>query len=127
MFKSCSKCGKIHNSTYKCNKGKIYRGGIERDLRNTNDWHKKADEIKRDSNYLCSICKNIGIYNYNNLEVHHIIKVTDAPERLLDNFNLICLCVEHHKQADKGEITKDYLIKLVNDRESIQHPPTNKT
>lgn len=117
MYKACSRCGKIHSSTYRCNKGKVYSGGIERDLRNTHKWHMKAREIKERSNNLCSICKEEGRYTYNNLEVHHINKVTDEPERLLDNYNLICLCVEHHKQADNNEIDKDYLLKLAKIRE----------
>lgn len=117
MFKSCGRCGKIHASNYKCNKGKVYRGGNERQLRNTYDWVQKSLEIRDRSNYLCEVCKQEGRYTYNNLEVHHITKVTEAPERLLDNYNLVCLCVEHHKLADKGEIDKDYLEKLARIRE----------
>lgn len=118
MYKACSRCGKIHDTKYKCNKGKLYRGGEERELRNTHSWHKKAEEIKERSNYLCSVCKEEGRYTYNNLEVHHIEKVKDNKERLLDNYNLVCLCVEHHKLADKDEIDKTYLENLAKLREN---------
>lgn len=117
MYKSCSRCGKIHDTKYKCNKGKVYKGGKERELRNTYDWVCKSLEIRERSNYLCEVCKQEGRYTYNNLEVHHITKLIEAPERLLDNYNLVCLCQEHHKKADNNEIDKDYLEKLAKLRE----------
>ena len=55
-------------------------------------------------------------YNYNNLEVHHITKLSDDPSGLLDDDNLIALCVKHHKQADYGEVEADYLRELVKER-----------
>ena len=117
MFKSCSRCGKIHTHTYRCNIGKVYRGGEERELRNTNNWHKKANEIKEKSNYLCEVCKKEGRYTYDGLEVHHINKIKDNTALLLDNYNLVCLCVDHHKKADRNEIDKDYLLDLARERE----------
>lgn len=53
------------------------------------------------------------MYTYNGLEVHHIEKVRDRKDLLLDDDNLICLCVEHHKQADKGILSKEFLKKSV--------------
>ena len=117
MYKACSRCGKIHDTNHKCNIGIVYTKTKESELRNKNKWHMKSLEIREASNYLCAICKEQGIYNYNNLEVHHIDKLKEKPDRLLDNYNLICLCTEHHKLADKGEIDKDYLFKLAKDRE----------
>lgn len=121
MFKSCSKCGKIHDTKYKC------RVGVKKDyskynyeeakLRNTYEWHTKAEQIKKDSKYLCSVCKDKGIYNYNDLEVHHITKLKEDKTRLLDNYNLICLCINCHKLADKGMIDKEYLSRLAKIRE----------
>lgn len=116
IYKSCSRCGKIHKASYKCPVNRVYNGGIERDIRNTYEWHKKAKQIKRESNYLCEVCKQEGRYTYNNLEVHHIIKVKDDTSRLLDDYNLVCLCVEHHKKADNGEISKEYLEELARNR-----------
>ena len=117
MYKSCSRCGKIHDANYKCNVGRVYNGGNERALRNKYAWHKKADDIKEKANHLCEVCRDNGIYTYNKLEVHHIDKVKDAPDKLLDDSNLICLCVLHHKEADNGKLNKDYLHKLVRIRE----------
>lgn len=118
MYKSCSKCGKIHDTKYKCNAGRVKRVLTDdMKLRNLNAWHIKAEEIKERSKYLCAICKEEGVYTYDNLETHHIEKLRDKPERLLDNYNLICLCKEHHIKADEGKIDKEYLFKLAKDRE----------
>lgn len=118
MFKACSKCGKIHDTKYKCNIGIVYRGGEERRHRSKYAWEKKSLEIRYKANYLCEVCKDNGIYVYTTLEVHHIEKVKDNPDRLLDDYNLICLCTRCHKKADANKIDKDYLIKLVMKRES---------
>ena len=118
MLKSCSKCGKIHNTNEKCNvvyKRKYKRTEADK-LRNTTMWHKKSKEIREDSNYLCAVCKEMGIYNYNNIEVHHIIKLNQDINKLLENDNLITLCQAHHKSADKGEISIEYLQSLANKR-----------
>lgn len=126
MYKSCSRCGKIHPVNYKCNVGKIYRGGRERKLRSTYKWTEKAEQIKRDSNYLCSICIEESIYTYEGLEVHHIEKVRDDETKFLDDYNLICLCTKHHKLADKGKIDKDYLLMLAKERVENTPLPLNR-
>ena len=113
MFKACSRCGKIHPSTYKCRVGVKKYSYKESILRNSNDWHKKSLQIRTDSRFLCAICEDKGIFNHENLEVHHIIKLKDNPDLLLEDDNLICLCRSHHKQADKGAFTVDYLRSLV--------------
>ena len=122
MYKSCSKCGKIHPSNYNCTVGRVYRGGEERKQRSTYAWTKKSREI-RDSALFCEVCKDQGVYNYRDLEVHHIDKLREREDGLLDNSNLICLCKEHHRQADNNEIDKDYLRKLADKREK-NIPPT---
>lgn len=117
QYYSCSKCNKVHVKGYKCNVGRIYNGGEERVLRNSYAWQQKSLEIRERCNYLCEVCKDENKYTYNNLEVHHITKLIEDSSRLLDNYNLVCLCQEHHKKADKGEIDKDYLFKLAKIRE----------
>ena len=120
MYKACSRCGRMHPSTYICNvnKGKrTYVGGEERKLRSSNKWTEKSKEIREKANYLCEVCRDQGRYTYNDLEVHHITKVKEDSTMLLDNDNLICLCQFHHKEADKGQLTKDYLLRLAQERE----------
>ena len=119
MYKACSRCGKIHDSNYVCTKGKVYKryDGEERKMRSSFAWTEKSREIREKAQYLCEVCRSLGIYTYNNLEVHHIEKVRDNPSLLLDDLNLICLCVEHHKQADAGEIPVSVLKQLASERE----------
>ena len=119
MYKACSKCGRIHDSKYKCNVNVNYNKykTKEDNLRNTYEWHKKAEEIKEASNYLCSVCRDQGRYTYDNLEVHHIEKLRNNTNLLLDNYNLVCLCRTHHKLADLGRINSEYLRKLAMTRE----------
>jgi 5-methylcytosine-specific restriction endonuclease McrA len=115
-LKSCSKCGKIHPRGYNCNVGRIYTKTDESRLRSRYAWTKKAKQIKDDANGLCEVCRAQGIYTYDGLEVHHITKLRDDPNGLLDDDNLIALCVYHHKQADDGEISADYLRQLAQER-----------
>ena len=68
---------------------------------------------------LCEVCRAQGLYTYEGLEVHHITKLAENPSGLLDDDNLITLCVYHHKQADAGEIDADYLKKLVKYRQDL--------
>ena len=120
MFKACSKCGKIHPRNYQCNVGRIYSGGEERNLRSTYAWTCKSAEIREKANYLCEVCRDqdkITESSYQDVEVHHIEKLKENNSLLLDNYNLICLCVEHHKQADNNEIDKEYLKELARKRE----------
>lgn len=118
-LKSCSRCGKIHPRGYNCNVGRIYTKTDESRLRSRYAWTKKAKQIKDDANGLCEVCKALGVYTYDGLEVHHITKLRDEPNGLLEDDNLICLCVYHHKQADDGELDVDYLRKLVKERRKV--------
>ena len=118
IFKSCSKCGKIHSPNFKCNANpRIYPNAEDRKLRSQSKWKYKSLEIREKANYLCEVCRDQGIINYNSLEVHHIEKLKTSADLLLENYNLICLCQEHHRQADAGELSKEYLRRLAKDRE----------
>ena len=82
----------------------------------------KRKEIKERDLYLCQACAaNIPPtakqFNYEDLEVHHIDKLTDDYEKRLDDNNLITLCSLHHKMADRGQIKASVLRSL------IKHPP----
>ena len=123
MMKSCSKCGKIHQANYKCHKdARVKISTDESKLRSTYKWTQKSLEIREKANFLCQVCRDNGQFTYDGLEIHHIETLKDRPDLLLDDSNLVCLCVEHHKQADAGELDKDYLLKLAEDRERKNIP-----
>lgn len=115
-LKACSRCGKIHPRSYKCNVGRKWIKTDESKLRSRNAWKRKAQQIKDDAMGLCEVCKDLGIYNYSDLEVHHITKLRNDPDGLLEDDNLICLCIKHHKMADRGELKEDYLRELARKR-----------
>lgn len=109
---TCRKCGKIHPRTYRCKTNIKKRVTDESTMRSSYAWTKKAKQIKNDALWLCEVCRDKGLYNYDSLEVHHIVKIKDNKDLFLDDNNLICLCVMHHKQADSGELAADYLRGL---------------
>ena len=117
MLKACSRCGKIHAYNYRCSAGVDNRTKTEEQrLRSKYAWTKKSKQIRQDANNLCEVCLDNGVYTYDGLEVHHVTKLSVDANGLLEDDNLICLCVEHHKQADAGELSKDYLLSLIRKR-----------
>jgi 5-methylcytosine-specific restriction endonuclease McrA len=124
MLKSCKYCGRIHDSKYDCGKKPkpIYKRTESEQGRYTTAWHKKSIEIKERSQYLCAVCRDKGIYTYDDLEVHHIEPLREHPDLLLEDSNLICLCERCHEKAERGKIDKVYLKLLVHNRDN---PPTS--
>ena len=119
MMYACGRCGKIHKSGFRCKAIKReYSGGEERVQRSSYAWTMKSKEIREKAHHLCEICKDRGVYVYEGLEVHHIVKVKENGEGLLDDRNLLCLCVSCHKKADRGEIDTEYQRELARRRES---------
>ena len=123
MLSSCTKCGRIHDINFKCNGGGRLPKTAEQALRRRTSWTNKSKDIRERSNYLCSVCLDNGIVRADDdIEVHHIRKLRDYPEGLLKDDNLICLCVLHHKQADQGELSEDYLKQLAQKRDTVNYP-----
>lgn len=119
-YKACSKCGKVHPYNYNCSVGadsNRYKKSEDK-LRSRYSWTKKSKQIREDAGNLCEVCKDQGVATYKGLEVHHIEKLRDNVDGLLDDDNLICLCTRHHKEADNGEIDKEYLRELVKKRKA---------
>lgn len=119
-LRSCAWCGRVHPKNYDCGKRPARRS--VRDAREagryTKAWEKKSKEIKARSLYLCAYCLWQGVYTYDDLETHHIVKLRERPDLLLDDENLICLCKTHHRQADDGEIPVAVLRALIRQRDA---------
>lgn len=118
-LKACSVCGKIHSSDIRCTRADE-RADQEHRLRQKNKWKEKSKDIRERSLWLCAVCRDEGIINHESLEVHHIKKLRDYPEGLTEDENLICLCTEHHKLADAGEIDEEYLRRLAQARDDVR-------
>lgn len=119
MYKTCSVCGSIHEIDKVCKKPYKYKKNSKSDkFRSSYEWKVKRDEIKKRDKYLCQACINgyestIFLYNYKDLQVHHIIPIEEDYSKRLDSMNLITLCTIHHKNAEQGIIKRDELIKLI--------------
>lgn len=126
MKRSCSYCGRIHDSRYDCGKRpKKFKKKYEHDaFRSTSAWQKKAEEIKERDNYLCQICFR-GLYgsrtriNSTNLSVHHAVPLKTDYDLRLSNSNLITLCGKHHEMAENGEIPLDEVRGIIREQENI--------
>lgn len=119
MLKTCSKCGKLHDFNYQCHKNRSLRKSTQANsIRNTYRWNKKSLEIRDRDKNLCRCCLadiygTQYVYNYEQLEVHHIIPIEEDVSLAFVDDNLITLCIYHHKLADKGVIPRNILSKLV--------------
>ena len=125
MLKTCSICGRIHDFDKVC-RGNYKKYTKQNKFRNTYLWQEKRDEIRERDLHMCQVCLKNGydteyIYNYNNLEVHHIIPIEEDYSKRLDSYNLITLCNKHHRMAEEGLIPREELLKIV---EEYYEPPT---
>ena len=121
MLKSCSFCGRIHNSNEVCKykpKKNNRRETTEEDrLRGLNIWKKKRKYINERDNYICQLCIR-NLYNttkkINNdiIQVHHITPIKEDKSLWLDDDNLLCLCFYHHREAELNNIDRYELEKI---------------
>lgn len=128
MLKSCSYCGRIHDSKYDCGKRpKKFKKKYEKDaFRSSYAWQRKTEEIKARDNHLCQVCirnlyGTIARLNSIGLSVHHAISLKENYELRLDNNNLITLCTKHHEMAESGEIPLDEILSII--RQQEEDPP----
>ena len=125
MLKSCSYCGRVHDSKIICPKKPIrkkYRTGQNK-FRSKNIWTKKSKQIRARDGYLCQICirnlyKTTKQYNAEQLEVHHIVSVRKDYDLRLEDSNLITLCERHHQMAERGEISAKVLLEITAEQEA---------
>lgn len=123
MLKSCRYCGRIHDSKYDCGKKPIYRkhGSKPDQYHSSYQWTMLSKRIKQRDHYLCQACLHgldgEGIrYTTDNLEVHHIIPISEEWELRRDHDNLITLCRMHHEMAEAGHLPRSKLQEIVIER-----------
>lgn len=126
MLKSCSYCGSIHDKKYRCPKKPIRDKKLTHvdKFRWTKAWQSKRKQIREDRDkHMCQVCirelyNTQYKYNFDNIQVHHIHSIAEDYSKRLDDDNLIALCSYHHAIAERGEITRDELLKIVIEQES---------
>ena len=124
MPKTCSHCGGLHDfNADPCQAGRIKKDTVAVRFRNTSRRQRKRKEIRERDRHLCQVClidayDTHRMYTYDNIEVNHIVPISEDTGKALDNNNLISLCSFHHKLADKGHIPRTIMIALT-------HPDRN--
>ena len=117
---TCSRCGIVprgHHCPYKTYKKKAYDTEADK-FRKSKRWTNKSIDVRQRDRYLCRVCEadlynTVQRFNYNELDVHHIVPINEDYNKRLDNDNLITLCRYHHKMADDGKIPREVLHKIV--------------
>lgn len=120
-YVTCKYCGIVkrgeHICPYKPQKKRDKNSQADK-FRKSKGWTNKSIEIRQRDRYLCKVCEanlynTIRQFNYDKLEVHHIIPINEDYNKRLDNGNLITLCSVHHKMAEKGDIPREVLLELI--------------
>ena len=133
MLKSCSYCGRIHDSKLICpQKEKAFskrKKVTDKDkFRGTAAWKNKREEIKERDDFVCQICirnlyNPIRKYETDNLQVHHAEPLEEDYNKRLDNDNLITLCGRHHEMAEDGTIPFEVIKEIICEQENKSIPP----
>lgn len=84
------------------------------------DWEQFSRNYR--ANYpLCEMCESCNVVRPS-VSVHHIQKIDDAPERKLDITNVIALCDECHKRADRDAAYNARCKRLADERHNDSLP-----
>ena len=123
MLTSCRWCGRVHDSRYDCGRKPKQKRAIKyaEAGRYTDAWKKKAKERKEAAAWLCQVCLAGGDYTTGDLEAHHIVPLLEGGP-LLDDDNIIVVCARHHREAEKGMISRDFLREILRKRNE-ETPP----
>lgn len=126
MLKSCSYCGRIHDSGHDCGckpaRGK--RGNAADKFRSSNVWQRKREEIRQRDSNLCQCCLRnlpgtVTRLTYDRCSVHHAVPLEQDYNKRLDNDNLLLTCSVHHEMAERGEIPLDVIQKIIDEQEKL--------
>lgn len=112
MLRSCSTCGRIHDSGIKCRRYPPRMSDADR-FRNTKEWQDARNAARERDVNLCVVCRSLGEITTDGLSVHHIVPLEEEFALRVDMDNLITLCGMHHEEAERGDISRSELRRLV--------------
>lgn len=135
MLKSCPYCGKIHDSRMGCKSRPVKTEKPDKPdtpatrIRNTSHWQKTRDYVRERDGNVCALCKinyegTVRRIEYQGLSVHHIEPIKNDENKAFLYENLITLCGVHHRMAEKGNISKELLLKLAASAKNTAYPPS---
>lgn len=113
MLRSCSACGRIHDSRYKCAAKRKQRQSQADRFRNTAEWQRARDAARERDMNLCVWCRHLGDITIEGLSVHHIVPLEEDYSLRADLDNLVTLCAHDHEAAERGDISRAALINLI--------------
>lgn len=111
---SCKYCGRVHSVSFDCGQKpkRVKTNTDEVRTRNKYKWQKVRKRVNERDHYMCRVCFDCGVIRTIGLETHHITPLSEDGSLAYEEDNLITLCAEHHKAADKGLIGKSELSRL---------------
>lgn len=126
MLKSCSYCGRIHDSKKVCKQRqqaeqirwtnrKLTKALM---FRRSSKWTEKSVQIRERDNYMCLCCRAMlegtkNQFNTTDISVHHIVPIEEDYGKRLDEENLITVCGLHHELCESGRISRKVQSELV--------------
>ena len=113
MLKSCSACGKVHDSSIRCRRRFPKRTSQADAFRNTYLWQTARAQAKERDHHLCVRCRVAGVIECDSLSVHHIVPLEEDISLAAELSNLITLCSSCHERAEAGEISRVQLMEWV--------------
>lgn len=132
MLKGCKYCGRIHDSRFDCGHKPVRKYKCKRDdnaaqFRRSQRWKDKSIRVRERDHYLCQCCirnfrGTVRRLNNSDLSVHHAIPVSEDYSRRLDDDNLVTLCAVHHEMAECGAISRDEILKIIQEQETKGTP-----
>jgi len=86
-------------------------------IRNSGRWQRTREAIRARDKHLCQACLidthgTRYLYTHTDLEVHHIVPLSEDASKSHDPTNLITLCRTHHKDAHDNLISRQMLLNL---------------
>lgn len=118
-LRSCQYCFSYHSTDEICPKKPKRKTMSNQDVKEQNKiysssrWQRLRELVKRDSNYMCVICKSKGDISYAD-QVHHIVPITLNKDLSYSYENLVPLCSHHHEEIHKKNInSKEKFLKYI--------------
>lgn len=125
MLTTCRHCGRIHARAFDCGRRPAARRKPRRSdgdrFRNTKEWQRRREEIRRRDLYMCAACKAAGRPETRALEVHHIVPLAREYGRRLDGGNLLTLCKPCHELAERGLLPRKWLAGVAEAAEAAKN------
>lgn len=115
---ACSHCSGIHELGTRCPHYKRTKTKTTMvKIRNSGRWQRTREAIRARDKHLCQACLIDAhgtryLYTHADMEVHHIVPLSEDASKSHDHANLITLCRTHHKDAHDGLISRQILLEL---------------